>query len=134
MINIEADVEHMPWRPSLARFTPVQGRGEGLGSTGRPPVVEVLPLYSNIEVTVAAPPPSCVGKVDEVVAPKSPGGGVHGSPAWSELEDEGAALAFAAWRPRPRARGLRLKWMSVLLKWVVLQHHKRCRGEARSRP
>jgi hypothetical protein len=58
--------------------------------------MEAIPLQSGAEVTVAAPPPLGAGKEDGIVAPESPGGGVHGSLTWSELEeDEGATPASA---------------------------------------
>jgi hypothetical protein len=96
-------------------------------------MVEAIPLYSSVEVTVAATPPSCMGKVDEVVAPESPGGGVHDSPAWSELEeDEGAALMFADVVTETGDEGLRLEWTSVSPRRVVLQHSIQHWGQVRS--
>jgi hypothetical protein len=61
---------------------------------GRPPAMEAVPQRSVAEVIVAMPLPSSMGKKDEITTLESLGGGVHGSPAWSELEeDEGAMLA-----------------------------------------
>jgi hypothetical protein len=58
--------------------------------------MKTIPSHSGADVTVAAPPPSCARMKDEIVATKYPGGGAHGSPAWSELEeDEGAMLVSA---------------------------------------
>jgi hypothetical protein len=44
MITLGADVEHALWRPSLARFIPTQGRGQGLVCTSRLLVMEAIPL------------------------------------------------------------------------------------------
>jgi hypothetical protein len=79
-------------RPSLVRFAPAQGGGQGLVSTSKLPEMEAIPLQSGAVVTMTAPPPSSSGKEVEIAAPECSGGGAHGSPAWSKLEDdEGAA-------------------------------------------
>jgi hypothetical protein len=93
-ITLGDNVEHVPWRPSLAWFTPIRGGGRELVSTGRPQVVEVIRLQSGAEVTMAAPFPLTVGKENKIVAPESQSGGAYSSPTWSELEeDEGVTLA-----------------------------------------
>jgi hypothetical protein len=56
--------------------------------------MEAIPLQSGAEVTVAAPPPSSVGKENKIATLESRGGGAYSSQAWFELEkDEGATLA-----------------------------------------
>jgi hypothetical protein len=96
MITLGADVEHVLWRPSLAQFAPPQEGGHGLLSTGKPSAMEAIPLQSGAEVTVAAPPPSSAGKENEIAAPESPSGRVHGLPAWSELEENEGATPVSA--------------------------------------
>ena len=48
-------------------------------------VILVLTVGAASEVTLAAPPPSIAAEEErETELPASPGGGLHGSPAWSE--------------------------------------------------
>jgi hypothetical protein len=79
------------------QFAPTRGGDLELISTGRPPMMEAIPLQPDAGVTVAVPPPpSSVGKENEIIAPESPSTRAYGSLAWSEFkEHKGATTASA---------------------------------------
>ena len=57
-------------------------------------VIPVVMVEVGLEVTLVVPPPMVVEEERrETRLPVSPGGGAHGSPAWSELEGLGGTMA-----------------------------------------
>ena len=57
-------------------------------------MILVVMAVVGLEVTLAIPPPIATEEErGEIGLPASPSGGVHGSPAWLEIEGSGGAMA-----------------------------------------
>ena len=72
-------------------------------------VMAVIPMVMaevGLEVTLVVPPPTVVEERRETGLPALPGGGAHGSPAWSELEGSGGTTARPEVVHLPASRGV----------------------------
>ena len=72
--------------------------------------IPVVTEEAKSEVTLAVPPlPVVEAERRETGLPVSPGGGAHGSPAWSELEGSEGAMARLEVQQPPASHGVRVE-------------------------